>query len=215
MFLAGSDDVYQYDLSVAWDVTSMTASPTGQFTQGQENSTQHIDFKPDGTQFWISGNTDFVRSYSLTTPWDITTASYDSVTFGTSGQVSFPVAFQWNTDGTIAWVGEFTNPRDAHQYTASTPYDITTLSYASLSFATNQSSSESWYFNPNGTQFLVGEGLFIHHYTLNTSNDISTAVLANSLNLQGSTVTQGLFVKPDGTKLYNYTGANIDQYDLP
>ena len=67
MYVCGSsgDDINEYDLSTAWDVS--TASYLQNFYVGtQELNLEDMFFKPDGTAFWITGNIhDNVYKYNI------------------------------------------------------------------------------------------------------------------------------------------------------
>jgi hypothetical protein len=78
MYVIGNsgDDVNEYDLSTAWDIT--TASYLQNFSVAtQETNPQGLFFKPDGTKMYVIGSSgDDVNEYDLSTAWDISTASY-------------------------------------------------------------------------------------------------------------------------------------------
>ena len=72
----------QYTLSSAWEVG--TASYTGQFSTTNPSSQQpyDVDFKPDGTKMYVLGSNSYqVFQYTLSTPWDVTSATYDDLTY--------------------------------------------------------------------------------------------------------------------------------------
>ena len=79
MYVVGStgDDVNEYSLSTAWDITSETfvqsfsLNPPVTFPVG-------IFFKDDGLAMYVTGfQQDTIRQYSLSTAWDVSTASYE------------------------------------------------------------------------------------------------------------------------------------------
>ena len=78
MYMVGStgDDVNEYNLSTAWDIS--TASYSQLFAvKDQETTPQGLFFKPDGLKMYISGSSgDAVNEYNLSTAWDISTASH-------------------------------------------------------------------------------------------------------------------------------------------
>jgi sugar lactone lactonase YvrE len=78
MYVIGTvgDDVNEYDLSTAWDIT--TASYLQNFSvAAQEINPTSIFFKPDGTKMYVVGSVgDDVNEYDLSTAWDVSTASY-------------------------------------------------------------------------------------------------------------------------------------------
>ena len=78
MYVLGDsgNDVNEYDLSTAWDIS--TASYSQNFSvSGQETELQGLFFKYDGTKMYVLGEGgDDVNEYDLSTAWDISTASY-------------------------------------------------------------------------------------------------------------------------------------------
>jgi len=69
-----TDNIFQYDLAVAWDVSTATYNDDYFFSGGGTNPPA-IRFNPEGTQlFLISGG--YVNGYELSTAWDITTVVY-------------------------------------------------------------------------------------------------------------------------------------------
>ena len=92
MYVLGitGDAVYEYDLSSAWDVT--TASFLQSFSvSAQDGLGRGIFFSPNGDKLFFVGLTgDNVYEYGLTTAWDISSASYSSVSFSVNGQDGTP-----------------------------------------------------------------------------------------------------------------------------
>jgi DNA-binding beta-propeller fold protein YncE len=161
MFVLDSDgNVYEYDLSTAWDVTSASDNASPFDVSTQDVSPRDIFFKPDGTKMFMVGATsDTVYQYSLSTAWDVSTASYDSKSFSVSSQEAAPLSIHFDTDGTkmfmIGAVGE-----DVHQYSLSTAWDISTASYESISFAGDgqEASPRLIAFKDDGTKmFIMGD----------------------------------------------------------
>ena len=106
MFIGGAtgDDINEYDLSTAWDVS--TASYSQNFSiAGQETNINGLRFSPDGTKMFIVGTaSDAVFQYSLSTGWDVSTASYDSISFSVASQGTIPVGLFFKSDGTKMYV---------------------------------------------------------------------------------------------------------------
>ena len=55
-------------------------------------------FKPDGTRMWISESYYSVHQYDLSTPWDVSTASYDNISLNASAQDSLTTAIFFKSD---------------------------------------------------------------------------------------------------------------------
>ena len=210
MYVIGSsgDDVNEYDLSTAWDVTS--ASYLQNFSvSAQDTSPQGIFFKPDGTKMYVIGSTgDAVYSYTLSTAWDVSAASFDFPTEGyfiVSTQEKSPTGIFFKPDGTKMYVlGSIGD--DVNQYDLSTAWDITSASYLrNFSIAAQDTAPTGIFFKPDGTKmYVLGSiGDDVNEYDLSTAWDVSSAsYLQNFSVATQETVPQGIFFKPDGSKMY-------------
>jgi len=101
MFIGGAigDDVNEYSLSSAWDIS--TASYTQNFSvSAQETNIGGLQFSPDGTKMFIIGTSaDAILQYSLSSGFDVSTASYDSISFSVASQGTVPVGLFFKSDG--------------------------------------------------------------------------------------------------------------------
>ncbi len=139
----GSLTIEQYNLTTAWD--SSTLVHDNNFTISDENQLRSLAFKYDGTRMYVTGNeTEVVQQFTLSTPWDVTSATKDSTESpALTGKESKPRSIQFNSDGTIFYIGG--NGTDSiHKYTLSTPWDVSTLEFSqSYSFSAQVSSSDN------------------------------------------------------------------------
>jgi len=96
-------NVNEYSLSTAWDIS--TASYVQNFSvSAQEGVPQGLFFKPDGTVMYITGaNADAVQQYSLSTAWDISTASFVE-NFSVSARESSPTGLFFKPDVTVMYI---------------------------------------------------------------------------------------------------------------
>jgi hypothetical protein len=127
-----SDETHQYNLSVAFDITSATyASKDADFGDLTSHyTTTDMYLKSDGTaMYFIQSAGDSVHMLTLSTPFDISTASYDvDDDVYTSGQESSSSGISISDDGTRLYtVG--TSTGDLHRYIMSTPWDLQTMTY--------------------------------------------------------------------------------------
>ena len=183
-----------------------TAYSSTSFSIGtQENNPYGLFFKPDGTKMYVIGITnDTVYQYTLSTAWDISTASYDSVSFSVASQETTPRSLYLKGDGLKMYV--FGDATDAiYQYSLSTAWDVSTASYDSVSKSVSSEAVNgvSITFNPNGTSVYLAEGdQFVTSYTLSTAWNISTAgsPVAHNFSSQDTTVV-ALSFNSDGTIL--------------
>jgi DNA-binding beta-propeller fold protein YncE len=151
----GSDAVNEYDLSIAWDVSS--ASYIQNFSVATEETLPTgLFFKPDGTKMYMLGAAgDDVNEYTLSTAWDISTASY-SQNFSVASQDGAPETVLFNPDGTKVFIIGRAND-SVHQYNLSTAWDVSTASYASISFsvAGQETNPRGLFFKSDGSKMYV------------------------------------------------------------
>jgi len=111
-----TETTYQYSLSTAWDI-STASYDSKSFTSTEAADTYGIFFNPDGDKLYkISITADAVYQYSLSTAWDVSTASYDSISFSVASQASLPADFCFGSDGSKMFVVDTATPDTIYQY---------------------------------------------------------------------------------------------------
>lgn len=101
----GNDSVFQYSLSTAWDLSSISYDSVSFSFLSQETQGRSVFLSPNGTKMFIVGtDSDTVYQYTLSTPWDVSSASYDSVSFSVSGQETVPLWLTFKADGSKMYV---------------------------------------------------------------------------------------------------------------
>ena len=212
--------VYEFNLSTAWDVSTNNTAGSGFFIGGQESLSTDVQFKPDGTKFYILGTTnDTVYQYSCSTAWDVSTGSYDSKSFSVGTQENSPQGLFFKDDGTKFYIVGNINDT-VYQYSCSTAWDISTASYDSKSFsvATQEGEPRAVFFKDDGTKFYIvgATGRTVYQYSCSTTWDVSTASYDSKSFSVGTQDTgpNGLFFKSDGTKFYiiGTTNDTVYQY---
>src|SRR5687768_3379997 len=83
-----------------WDISEAAYASKSFSVGAQEVAPQDLAFKPDGTKMYVGGGNDIVYQYTLSTPWDVSTASYDSKSLSVAAQESSLSAFDFSADGT-------------------------------------------------------------------------------------------------------------------
>lgn len=217
------DSVFQYTLSTAFDIsTASYDSVTLSTDVGGSSNSVYLHFKPDGTKLYVFNFTgDKVVQFTLSTPWDISTGSYDSKNFSGAAQDSNIRSAFLSEDGTKMYMVGDSNDF-LYQYTLSTAWDVSTASYASKSLNVSAvgGNPRAFFFKPDGLT-LFGSGLAdntIIQYNLSTAWDISTAtVTAISYTPSETTQITAFVFKDDGTKLYIHNGGDdtVYQYTVP
>ena len=117
--------------------------------------------------FVVGWTGDDVNEYTLSTGFDVSTASFvDS--FSVSGQESSPTGLAFNNDGTKMFIIGFDGD-DVNEYTLSTGFDVSTASFVdSFSVSDQEGTLTDLTFNDDGTKmFVIGHsGDDVNEYTL-------------------------------------------------
>lgn len=104
-----NNTVYQYTLSTPWDASTGTYATKSKSVAAQGTDMQDLYINPDGTKlFVLDGTNKTVYQYTIGTPFDISTASYDSVSFSTATQTSNPVGMTFSENGAHMYIGDTT-----------------------------------------------------------------------------------------------------------
>ena len=164
MYVLGTtgDDVNEYSLSTAWDIS--TAVFVRLFSiAAQETVSSGITFKPDGTKMYIVGTTgDDVNEYSLSTAWNISTASFVRLVSVSAQDVS-PQDIAFRPDGLKMYIIgglDTSSSGSVYQYDLSTPWDISTATFINrLYIGYLEHNPTGLAFKTDGTKlYIIGSG---------------------------------------------------------
>ena len=228
MFVVGNteNNVNEYDLSTPFDVSTATFVHLFNVT-GQGTISISMAFSNNGAKMFVLDFTGYIDEYTLSTPFDVSTASYDGINerFDVSGQDSTPQDVAFSNDGTKMLVLGAAGI-DINEYTLSTPFDVSTASYAGdterFSVLSEEVLPSGMAFSNDGAKmFVVGfNAKYINKYTLSTPFDVSTAIFAGNderLRISGQDSSpQGMVFSNDGTKMFvvGNDGDDINEYTL-
>ncbi|MDA9666516.1 hypothetical protein N9T48_00465, partial [bacterium] len=204
-----------YDISTATFVQYFSVAPQGSLPSG-------LAFNNDGTKMFITGYTiDDVKEYSLSTAFDVTTASYIQ-NFSVAAQELEPTGLTFNNDGTKMYVIGATGD-DVNEYNLTTAFDVSSASFAgnseTFSVAVQESQPQDITFNNNGTKmFITGHvGDDVNEYSLSTAFDVSTASYVQKFSVASQeTVPRGFTFNNVGTKMFivGSDGDDVNEYSL-
>jgi len=208
MYLVGitGDDVNEYNLSTAWDVSTSVYSQAYPFGS-QETVVRGIAFKTDGTRMYLNGNNGYVYQYDLSTAWDVTTSNYNSVSYNLDPESRYPRGLSFKSDGTKFYMISQVGGRIVHQYDLSTAWDLSSTSYNSVSFDTQLADIMGFAMADDGSMFATSRGgggssNVFEGYTLSTPWDITTANLVGTAASSPSALLEGICFGNNGSKLY-------------
>ena len=225
-------DVTEYHLSTAWDISTATYDSEVSVSEGTTlhgltfNDVTTTGAGAAGRYMYvldISG-TDQVRMYELSTPWDVSTASY--YTTGTLANTSSGRGLAWGNDGQILYVTDNSGDKISSYIPSSSPYFTSSLTGSdqlAVDFETN---------TPNGIHVRNSNNIYFYdsaferivHITASNwslaSSDIKYPT-SDYLDIEGTSPIRAarasdMHFKPDGTKLY-VTGNTLDsvlEYNL-
>ena len=217
-----NDTVYEYGLSTAFDLSTATLNGNTKSIAAQSGVTPSLVFKTDGTKMYALSSADEVFQYSLSTAWDVSSASYDSKSLTVSSQDSNSSGIWFKSDGTEMYMCGFTND-SIFQYDLATPWDVSTGAYASISFNMSATSTQprNMYFNSTGTILFLADTANpdkVFKFVLSTAWDITTISFSSSLDVSAQAAKAvDVVLNADGTKMYVADSENtntIYQYAL-
>ena len=204
-----------------------------------------INFKPDGTRMYITNRESapndkkaYLIEYSLTTPFDISTATI-SFTGGTPkgtaltcaaegvGQMNYPHSIEFNPDGTRMFVttneGIGSLSFGVWQFKLTTPWDSTTLVCEKIYEVAigDENQLRTLAFKPDGTRMFIGgiKNDKLRQYDLANPFDLRSGVTpggtSDSLNSADGSMRNIQF-NPDGTQLFFAGNENtrMNKYSL-
>ncbi len=209
--------VYQYTLATPDLISSASYDSASISVAAQESSPSGLQFSSDGTKMYVVGTAnDTVYQYNLGTAWDLSTASYSSVSFSIAAQETSPNGLQFSSDGTKMYVVGTANDT-VYQYTLSSAWDLSTASYASVSFSVAAQEANPFDFtisHDGKKMYVVGANNTIYQYTLGTANTVSSASYDSvSLAVSGLLTTPtALVLSSDGTKIHVSGGSSDSIY---
>ena len=215
MFVVGtsSDSVNEYALSVGFDV-STSVFVDAFSVASQDVSPQDLAFNTDGTKMFVLGGAgDDVNEYTLSTGFDVSTAAFVDA-FSVTAQESNPQGLAFSGNGREMFVVGLTAD-SVFKYTLTTGFDVSTASYASVSFsvAAQDTAPVGLAFSADGTKmFMLGAADDVNEYSLPTiilalgtgsfaSGDVGKTIEANS-GAFVLTATSGAYVETTAPTSY-------------
>lgn len=206
-------DVFEYT-ETSLNLTARDGLPSG------------ITFNDDGTKLYVGGRfADTVYQYTLSTAYDMTTASYDNVSF-TPASGDNPYGFIFGDGGTKLYTID-SGLQNVYQYDVGTPYDLSTATNTGEAFydvsgqvGTGPGVAPTGIsFNNDGTKMFVSEYYSeeIFEYDVSTAWDVTSASYSGtSFTMTQVNNAYGHLFSDDGMSLIALSESNdtIYLYDL-
>jgi 6-phosphogluconolactonase (cycloisomerase 2 family) len=157
MFTIGTntDSIYQYRLATSWMVN--TASVVSSLDiSSEESSPRAIELSQDGLNLYILGTlNDTVYQYTMTVPWEISTANYSGKSLSIAPKDNFPTAIRFKTDGSRLYViGQQSD--SINEYNLTTNWDVSTAVFTN-SFNLETNTPTGMFVSYDGTKIYVSD----------------------------------------------------------
>ena len=220
MFVIGSDgeEINEYTLSTAFDASTATHVDATSVSS-QETDPTGMAFSSNGTKMFVIGSDgEEINEYTLSTPFDASTAAHVDAT-SVSSKESAPQGMAFSNDGAKMFVIGSSSDR-IHEYALSTPFDASTATHVdATSVRSKESIPTGMAFSSDGAKmFVIGNnGKEINEYTLSTPFDASTAAHVDATSVSSrENNPQGMAFSSDGAKMFvvGFTGNDVNEYDL-
>ena len=215
-------DVFQYNLSDPFNISSAVFETNYSNFLGVETSTSGLFVNPNGTKVFLVGYaTDRVYEIDLSTGWDLSTAVYNSVNYTPSEVGAYPIALTFDSTGTKFYLHSL--KETAYQYNMTTAWDISTASYSGNNFAfgTYGGLGRGLYISQN-TQyfyFLDDEYEIIYQFTINESGNIDTCVYDTNFSMNEvahpSNSIRSMWFDDTGSIMYVAASGTSIVYEFP
>jgi hypothetical protein len=205
--------------SVGYSIAGAAYDSVSFSVSAQDGVPYGLAFNNDGTSMYVlGGSNNTVFQYTLSTAYDVSTASYASKSFSLSSQSGSAIGVAFNDTGTKMYTS--TTTPIVHQYNLSTAFDVSTSVYNSVSL-TVLGNPFDVIFNGDGSKLYVTDtsGSNVYQYSLSTPYDLSAGSYDNvSLNVVGRSNSEnyGIAFNGSGTALFISSGTNdtVDKYNL-
>ncbi len=226
MFVGESSNpaIHQFTLSTPWDVSTASVLSSYYFNGDSPATFNGFWIKPDGTKLYaVAADEGLILQYTIATPWDVTTATYDSVFFNTALGSNRNIFFR--PDGLKLYIttdsaGQ-SQPDRVRQYTLSVAWNVSTAVYDSifLDVASQSTGPFGCFFHPSGRFFYITDqnGGQIEEYVVSTPWDLNTASHNTSFTVSAQEgAPRSVFFHPDGIKFYivGSSSGDVHQYDI-
>ncbi len=220
MFVVGKDQnmIHEYTLTAPFDVSTATFANFFPVAS-QDTRPQGLAFSNDGTKMFVVGDLGgAVYEYTLSTPFDVSTATFDS-SFPVTSQDIKPRGLAFSADGTRMFVTG-NNDIAVYGYTLTAPFDVSTATFDS-SFPVNSQDTRPWgldFSNDGKKMFVIGlSGKDVNEYALSAPFDVSTSSFTSSFPVTSQdTKPRGLAFSADGKKMFvvGNDDSDVNEYTL-
>ncbi len=178
LYVSGTsgDDINKYNLSIPYDISTAVFDSVALSVAATQTFPVAMLYNGDGSKLFVLGSTpDTIDSYNLSTPYDISSATFATTTLDVSFEESSPRAMKYNVDGTKLFVIG-TSDFEVNVYSLATPYEIGTATFSDIALVVGDQDDVpvSMLFNDQGTSlYIIGQtNDNIYEYSMIASSSI-------------------------------------------
>ena len=206
--------VYQYELSIAHDISSAISGTTGQSSKTLSNLTNslyNVFVSPDGINLYAIDFDNKLYHYTMSTPHDLSTAVYTAVNSGVNSLTQLRnIEFNPDGSGFNLYYAYATSGGIVKQYICATPWDISTAYWTANTYEfTTSNPAHSFQMSADGTKAytFMREDDTLREYTMSTPWDIST-ISSTPSNTHYFKNAWEVFISPNGSRVMVSTDVN-------
>ena len=208
LYVSGTQNstIYQYDLQNPWDLSGAAYSGKSVRVADQEVDGGGIALSGDGKILFLAGDTsNTVWEYTLSQPWDISTATYNGKHLDLTSQTSRACGPSLSANGLALFVNDCSGT--VYQYSLATAWDVSTASASNVSFKTlcDGTAGSAVWSSDGYLMFCTNFGAAtVYEYPLAKAWDLSTAInspVSFNISAQNSTA-HAVSVSADLKQIY-------------
>jgi len=221
---AAATIIYQYTLSSAWDVTTATYAALSKDIDAQINDTvQGMTFSSDGTKLVMCGSAvgSAIKQWVLSTPWDISTATYSSGYDYTVSRPELDGVFGCtiSQDGLQLYVTGYSNTITdgnwIYQFTLGTAWNPSTATYTNKYLIPEAANYITLGDNDSFISFIDTDDERVYQYNFNPLypldiTKIEIAMTTSQQIVQLPSNVHGIAYPFSGSKIFGRSNSNDD-----
>jgi len=211
--------IHEYNLGTPWNVSTSTYSYDFLSTYWLESQPTALFFKTNGSSLYVLGTENKrIYQYNLTNNWNLSSASYSSISFSISAQENNPTGLYIRDNGFSFYI--IGSNKRVYQYNTTNSWQISSSSYTTKSFSVSSQelNPQGIYFKNDGKKFyIIGYNETVYEYVLNVPWDVTTSFYSNKrFSLRNLNIdSNDIFFKNDGKSFYvvEDKNDNVFQFD--
>lgn len=218
-----TDSIIQRSLGTDYDLTTVDLVGNTLDISNEDSFGKAFVFNANGSTLYMTGEGGQVHSYTLSTNWAISSATYDNAAASLSALGGSPPNDIY-VDGNESNVFVLTTT-DLYSFQMTAAGDITTLAFQSKTFNTLEDPGDVYramWFKPDGTKMYIGvtrneSTSHIYQYALSTVWDTDTASLEQSYNIPTDSYRQigSMYIDPlSGADMVLWNSPNFEYYTI-